>query len=237
MNNFFAFLTAKKKPLLIIGGTILLLFLLYFGGLRIMENYLEKNVYPDMNLIFYEEAQSALDKTWFSFGAKAFLALADKINPSLFVHSEEIVNTYDKYRESFDYVKSPATFKIVSSTPEDKTLSAGLSVEFILPSIMKGLITDAAVICSPATTRALETRGFSDEQIEGIIKQKSSSGEVYQEDWFFKPLAVDEPIYDFIVNLLARDDVKNGSRTVQLRARCTTPLCDFVGPECEINVF
>jgi hypothetical protein len=234
MNKLASFFKNVNKPLLVI-ASILVLFVLIFGvGFLSLKAYLQKNVYQDFSLILYDEAEAAMGKTWMPGVSKWFLSLTDKMFPEMFVRFK----TIEQLNDAFDYTVRPALFKVLTANQESKTLT----LEFMLPKFLAelGTMAEVGLHCAKDTTVAGKLKTISEQDLKTAFEQFGFNQGVYSLEsvsGFAEQYPIDKPVFAFIVDFLNRDDVKSGDQTVYLRARCTTPLCDFVGPDCEINVF
>ncbi len=234
MNRFILFFKNINKPLLIIAGVLVLVVLVFGVGFLSLKTYLQKNVYRDFSLILYDEAVAAMEKTWMPGVSKWFLSLTDKMFPEMFVR----FRTIEELNDAFDYTVRPALFKVLTANPDSKTLT----LEFVLPKFLAelGTMAEVGLNCAKETTVAGELKTVSEQDLKTAFQQLGSNKEVYSFEGvsgFAQQYVIDKPLFDFMVDLLARDDVKNNSRVVQLRAKCTASQCNFVGPDCEINVF
>ena len=229
MNKILGFFTANKKAFFIIGIVALVLALIWFLSFWAMKSYLEKNVYQDISLIYYEEALSAMDNSWASVPAKIFVFLANKAYPDLFIR----YISPEERLEAFDYTKEPATFKILSADSTTKTLS----LEPIFPKVLEGVAEDVIVRCSTAKTQAFEMTKEARIALEKAFQSGDYSGiEKFISESSFKKLELNKPVFEFIADLLNREDVKNGSKTIELEAKCGSFDCDYVGEDCAITI-
>ncbi len=233
MNKLILFFKNASTPLLILFSLLALTVLLFEAGFLSLKAYLQKNVYQDFSLILYDEAEAAMEKTWMPGVSKWFLSLTDKMFPEMFVRFK----TIEGINDAFDYTARTAVFKVLAANPESKTLT----LEFVLPKFLAdlGTMAEVGLNCAEETTVAGELKKTSKQDLKIAFEQFGSEKEVYSLEsigGFAEQYSINKPLFDFLVDLLNRYDVKNNSRVVQLHAKCTTPQCDFVGPNCLINV-
>ncbi len=221
MDKLLSFL--KNKTFLTVLAVVLVFLLIPLLSFWSLSSYLKKAVYPDLSLVFYEEAQEALRNTTLAPASMSFLYLVDKAFPEMFLH----VPTEQELLNDFDYTKEPATFKVLSADKTNKTL--GLRV--ILPSFIAGAESDSKISCFINSTQAVETSPADDSVLtqEGLLDQEKL-------DSLSKELSIQGSVFEFISSLLERQDIKSGAKSLELQARCIDQECDLLGEQCFISV-
>lgn len=219
MNRLWNYLKSHQKFYLTVLVVIAVLVLLAFASFLILANYLKNNTYPEpepnLSLIFYEDAQTALDKTWLSFPAKALLAAVDWLNPDYFLHYSDFTPENRLYY--FDISKEPATFQVIGVNPLDRSLN----LRYVYPSILSDKLTTAKLGCSRETT--------------SVIKAETSvSGKNPEQLDQAKTTRPDRDVFEFIWNLLNQPE----TNSLQLAGVCqdNSDACRLITDQCTVVI-